>query len=199
MRLPVLSWILCVLALLGLLAWLGSDIAPVTKGGETANAPLIGGDFSLTDGAGKTVTNHDFQGRYMLVYFGFTHCPDICPTSLLLIQNALKQLGDKGKKVVPIFITLDPERDTPETVGQYVAHFGPELVGLSGTPEQIKQVADAYKIYYRKVEDKDSAMGYVIDHSGFMYLMGPDGKYVTHFPHTIAEQSLTDGLAAAIK
>ena len=199
MRLPVLSWILCVLALLGLLAWLGSDIAPVTKGGETAGEALVGGDFSLTDGTGKTITNNDFKGRYMLVYFGFTHCPDICPTSLLLIENARKQLGEKGNKVVPIFITLDPERDTPETVGQYVAHFGPDFVGLSGTPEQIKHVADAYKIYYRKVEDKDSAMGYVIDHSGFMYLMGPDGKYVTHFPHTIAEQSLTDGLAAAIK
>ncbi len=199
MRLPVLSWILCVLALLGLLAWLGSDFAPVTKGGETANEALIGGDFSLTDGKGKTITNKDFRGKHMLIYFGFTHCPDICPTSLLLIQNAINQLGDKGKNIVPIFITLDPERDTPEAVGQYVAHFGPNLVGLSGTAEQIKHVADAYKIYYRKVEDKDSAMGYVIDHSGFMYLMGPDGKYVTHFPHTIAEQSLTDGLAAAIK
>lgn len=199
MRLPVLSWIVCVLALLGLFAWLGSDIAPVTKGGESHGEALIGGDFALTDGAGKTITNKDFRGKYQLIYFGFTHCPDICPTSLLLIQNALNQLGDKGKKVVPIFITLDPERDTPEAVGQYVAHFGPDFVGLSGTPDQIKRVADAYKIYYRKVEDTDSAMGYVIDHSGFMYLMDPDGKYVTHFPHTIAEQSLTDGLAAAIK
>lgn len=199
MRLPVLSWIFCVLALLGLLAWLGSDIAPVTKGGESANKALIGGDFSLIDGQGKTITNKDLRGKYLLVYFGFTHCPDICPTSLLLIQNSLNQLGDKGKKVTPIFITLDPERDTPEAVGQYVAHFGLNIIGLSGSAAQIKQAAEAYKVYYRKVDEQDSAMGYVIDHSGFMYLMDPDGNYVTHFPHTIAEQSLTDGLAAAIK
>lgn len=199
MRLPVLSWIVCVLVLIGLLAWLGSTIAPVSKGAEAQGEALIGGDFSLIDGTGKTVTNKDFRGKYMLVYFGFTHCPDICPTSLLLIQNAINQLGDKGKQVVPMFITLDPERDTPDAVGKYVAHFGPSFVGLSGSPAQIKQAADAYKIYYRKVQEPDSAMGYVIDHSGFMYLMDPDGKYVTHFPHTIAEQSLTDGLAAAIK
>lgn len=199
MRLPVLSWILCVLVLIGLLAWLGSDIAPVTKGGEAQGEALIGGDFALLDNTGKTITNNDFRGKYMLIYFGFTHCPDICPTSLLLMQNALNHLGDKAKKVQPIFITLDPERDTPQVVGQYTAHFGPALIGLSGSAEQIKRAADAYKIYYRKVEEEDSAMGYVIDHSGFLYLMGPDGKYITHFPHTIAEQSLTDGLAAAIK
>lgn len=200
MKLPVLSWILCVLALIGLLAWLGSDVVPLTKDApQHKGTALVGGDFSLIDGKGKALTNKDFRGKYMLVYFGFTHCPDICPTSLLLIQNALNHLGDKAKKVQPIFITLDPERDTPEVVGQYVAHFGPNMVGLSGSPAQIKQAADAYKVYYRKVEEENSAMGYVIDHSGFIYLMGPDGNYITHFPHTIAEQSLTDGIAAAIK
>lgn len=201
MKLPVLSWILCVLALIGLLAWLGSDVVPLTKdkAGREQGKALIGGDFTLVDGAGKTVTEQDFRGKYMLVYFGFTHCPDICPTSLLLIQNALNKLNGKGKKVVPVFITLDPERDTPEAVGQYVAHFGPTMVGLSGTRAQIDAVAAAYKVYHRKAEVEDSAMGYVIDHSGFMYLMGPDGAYITPFPHTISEQSLTDGLAAAIK
>ena len=200
MKIPVLSWIVCVLAAVGLLAWLGSDMVPLTKDApQTKGEALIGGDFSLVDGTGKPMTNKDFLGKYTLIYFGFTHCPDICPTSLLLIQNAINHLGDKGKKVQPIFITLDPERDTPAVVGPYVQHFGPGLIGLTGSAEQIKQAAQAYKIYYRKVEDTESAMGYVIDHSGFMYLMGPDGKYITHFPHTIAEQSLTDGLAAAIK
>ncbi len=199
MRLPVLSWIICVLVLLGCFAWFGSSIAPVTKSDDTKGEALVGGDFTLIDGDGKPFTNKDFRGKYLLVYFGFTHCPDICPTSLLLIQNAINHLGDKAKKVQPLFITLDPERDTPKVVGQYVAHFGPGLMGLSGNAEQIRQVADAYKVYYHKVEDTDSAMGYVIDHSGFLYLMGPDGNYITHFPHTIAEQSLTDGLAAAIK
>lgn len=200
MKLPVLSWILCVLALIGLLAWLGTDLMPAPRDkGRESGKPLVGGDFSLVDSTGRTVTQKDLEGSYTLVYFGFTHCPDICPTSLLVIQNAVKNLHDKGNNVKRVFITLDPERDTPEVVGKYVSHFGDGMVGLSGTPAQIKQAADAFKVYYRKVEDKDSAMGYVIDHSGFIYLMGPDGAYVTHFPHTISEQTLTDGLAAAIK
>ena len=200
MKLPVLSWMLCVLAAIGLLAWLGSSLVPLEqRSPQSQGKALIGGDFSLIDGSGKRVTNADFRGRYLLVYFGFTHCPDICPTSLLLIENAINRLGEKGKKVTPVFITLDPERDTPELVGAYTRHFGERFVGLSGTPEEIRQAADAYKIYYRKAEQPDSAMGYVIDHSGFIYLMGPDGAYVTHFPHSISEQSLTDGLAAAIK
>lgn len=190
----------CVLVAVGLLAWLGSDMVPLTKDApQIKGEALVGGDFTLVDGTGKTLTNKDFRGKYLLVYFGFTHCPDICPTSLLLIQNAINHLGDKAKKLQPVFITLDPERDTPAVVGPYVQHFGPGLIGLTGSAAQIKQAADAYKVYYRKVEDTGSAMGYVIDHSGFIYLMGPDGKYITHFPHTIAEQSLTDGLAAAIK
>ncbi|PZP86007.1 MAG: SCO family protein [Azospirillum brasilense] len=197
MKLPVLSWIVCVLGLIGLVAWLGTGIVPVTKnkGGEA----LVGGPFSLTAPDGSTVTDRDLRGKYALVYFGFTHCPDICPTSLLLMQNALDQLGAKGKKVTPVFITLDPERDTPEIVGNYVSNFGDRFVGLTGTPEQIRAAADAYKVYYSKVEDENSALGYIIDHSGFMFLMDPDGKYVTHFPHSIAEQSLTEGLDAAIR
>jgi protein SCO1/2 len=197
MKLPVLSWIICVLGLIGLVAWLGTGVVPVTKnkGGE----PLIGGSFTLTAPDGTNVTDRDLRGKYALVYFGFTHCPDICPTSLLLMQNALEQLGAKGKKVTPVFITLDPERDTPEIVGNYVNNFGDRFVGLTGTPEQIRAVADAYKVYYSKVEDENSALGYIIDHSGFMFLMDPNGKYVTHFPHSIAEQSLTEGLDAAIR
>lgn len=197
MKLPVLSWIICVLGLIGLVAWLGTGVVPVTKnkGGEAQ----IGGPFTLTAPDGSTVTDRDLRGKYLLVYFGFTHCPDICPTSLLLMQNALDQLGAKGEKVTPVFITLDPERDTPEIVGNYVSNFGDRFVGLTGTPEQIRTAADAYKVYYSKVEDENSALGYIIDHSGFMFLMDPDGKYVAHFPHSIAEQSLTEGLDAAIR
>lgn len=187
------------LLLIGLFAWLGTDMMMTPTKAKSEEKPLIGGAFTLVDGAGKTRTDKDFRGKYLIVYFGFTHCPDICPTSLLIIQNAINALGSKKKEVTPLFITVDPERDTPAVVGQYVSHFGPEFVGLSGSPEQIKQAAEAYKVYYRKVEDPDSAMGYTMDHSGFIFLMGPDGRYLTHFPHTISEQSLTDGLAAAIK
>lgn len=200
MKLPVLSWIVCVLALIGLLAWGGTRVVAVAPDRPTVatGTALIGGAFTLVDGKGKGWTDKDFRGRYALVYFGFTHCPDICPTTLLTIANALTQIN-KPKRIVPVFITLDPERDTPKAVTDYVAHFGDAFIGLSGTPAQIKQAADAYKVYYTKVEQPGSAMEYVIDHSGFVYLMGPDGQYVTHVAHGISEQALTEKLNAAIK
>lgn len=194
MRTPVLTWILCVLALIGLFAWMGTRVVPVTAPAKSDGQVLVGGPFTLVDGNGKVFTEKDLLGHYSIVYFGFTHCPDICPTSLLLIENALHDLGPLGSKVMPVFITLDPERDTPEVVGDYVEHFGPRMVGLTGSAEQIKIAADAYKVYYAKVEDANSALGYMIDHSGFIYLMGPDGNYITHFPHTISEQALADGI-----
>lgn len=199
MKLPVISWIVCVLALIGLVAWLGTGIVGVSRPARDTNKALIGGDFTLVDQNGTTVQARDFRGKYMLVYFGFTHCPDICPTSLLLIGNALEALGENGKKVVPIFISLDPERDTPAVLHDYVQHFGPRMVGLTGSMEQVKAAAEAYKVYFSKVEDEESALGYSVDHSGFMYLMGPDGTYITHFPHTIAEQSLVDGLREKVQ
>ena len=102
---------------------------------ESSGTALVGGPFSLTGTDGKTVTDADFRGRYMLVFFGFTHCPDICPAELQVIAQALDKLGDKGKKVAPLFITLDPERDTPHAMASYVQSFGPNFVGLTGSPE----------------------------------------------------------------
>lgn len=185
---------------MGLLAWIGSSAIPASaRSDKSGGTALIGGDFTLADKQGNVVKPQDFKGKYMLVYFGFTHCPDICPTGLLLVETVLDQLGSKADKIVPVFITLDPERDTPETVGTYVTHFGDRFVGLSGTPEQIKQVAQAYKVYYRKVEDEGARDNYMIDHSGYFYLMGPDGKYVSHFPHHISETALKDGLAKIVR
>lgn len=190
-------WILCVLAGMGLVAWMGAGVIPQPMAAKGESTALIGGPFTLSDRDGKPVTDKDFAGKYMLVYFGFTHCPDICPTGLLLIENVLDQLGSDA--IVPLFITLDPDRDTPKVIGDYVAHFGERIVGLSGTPEQIKQVAEAYKVYYRKVEDAEAPGDYMIDHSGYLYLMGPDGKYLAHFPHNISESALKDGLAKFVR
>lgn len=198
MRIPVISWILCVLLGIGLLAWSGTRVVPVAPATSTSGQALIGGPFQLIDTNGKPRTDRDFRGKYTLIYFGFTHCPDICPTTLIVMENALKALGKKRARVVPIFITLDPGRDRPEIIGKYIAHFGDDLVGLTGSDAQIRQAADAYKIYYRRVEQPDSAMKYVIDHSGFIYLMGPDGRYITHFTHGTPEQILTEKLKAAI-
>ena len=154
----------------------------------------IGGPFTLTDQTGKQVTEADFRGKYMLIFFGYTYCPDVCPTSLTQISAAMDILGDKAKQVVPTLVTVDPDRDTPAVLKDYVAHFHPSVVGLTGTPEQIKQVAKAYRVYYAKVpSEAGNKDDYLMDHSAVIYLMGPDGKFVAHFTNT------TDGETMAAK
>lgn len=177
--------------------WWMEPAAPLTE--ASYGKAAIGGPFALKDHRGKSFTNADLKGHYSLVYFGFTHCPDICPAGLSTITNALEALGDKAERITPVFVTVDPERDTREVMADYVSHFHPSLIGLTGTNEQIKQIAAAYKVYYSKAEQKDSAVGYVVDHSGYMYLMGPDGEYLAHFPHDIAHQTLADSLATFLK
>lgn len=149
----------------------------------TVPAVQIGGPFSLTDGNGKAVTEKDFLGKYMLVFFGFTFCPDICPTEL---QNAVAALdiagSDVAKKVNVVMISIDPARDTPAKMGEYVKQFGPGITGLTGTPEQIAAVARAYKVYYARNAETDAGDDeYMMDHSSFLYFMGPDGKFINVF------------------
>ena len=137
--------------LIGAIAGAGVLLVANPQGGQpvqSSGAALIGGPFSLVGADGKPVTDRDFRGRYMLIFFGFTHCPDICPAELQVIAQALEQLGDKAKTVVPIFITLDPERDTPEAMANYVKSFGPNFVGLTGSPEAIAAAAKAYRVAY---------------------------------------------------
>lgn len=148
--------------------------------GSGVVAKNFGGPFTLTDHTGKTVTDQNFNGQYRLIYFGFTYCPAICPTELQRISTVLKELGDKGKQIQPIFVTVDPERDTAEIMKNYVSMFHPRLVGLTGTPEQIKQITSGYKIYYAKVQD-DSMSDYTMDHSSFIYFMGPDDSLLRIF------------------
>ena len=108
----------------------------------------IGGPFTLLDGNGQTVTDKDFRGKYMLVYFGYTFCPDVCPTTLNAVADAMDKLGPAGSSIQPLFITVDPKRDTPAVVKQYTAAFGPKIEGLTGTPEEIAEVAKEYRVYY---------------------------------------------------
>lgn len=194
MRITVLSWVISVLLLVGLLAWLGTDFIQVGKAGTTNGEAAIGGHLDLINGDGNKVTERDFAGRYMLVYFGYTHCPNICPTTLLMVGNAMGRIGAKANKVTPVFITVDPARDTAPVMGAYVKHFGTRMVGLTGTEEQVHQVAASYKVYYSKIENENSALGYMVDHSSFIYLMGPNGKYITHFPPNVSEEALAEGL-----
>jgi protein SCO1/2 len=156
---------------------------------------LIGGPFALTDHTGKRVTEQDFRGRTMLVFFGFTFCPDVCPSGLQVMSAALDKLGAKADRVVPLFISVDPERDTPEQLALYVQSFHPRLVGLTGTPAEVEAVTKAYRVYVRKVNDPKSTAGYTIDHSAILYVMGPDGAYRAHFTHSTNADALAAGLA----
>ena len=145
---------------------------------------LIGGTFSLTDQNGIRVSEKSFGGRYLLVFFGFTHCPDVCPAGLQVMASALDQLGPKADGVAPLFVTVDPARDTPAALKTYVSAFHPKLIGLTGTEAEIQAVAKAYRVYFKRVDDPSSADGYTMDHSAFIYLMDRSGAYVTHFSHS---------------
>ena len=146
--------------------------------------PAIGGPFSLINQFGEDVTDKDFLGKYVLLFFGYTYCPDICPTTLTNITEALDLLGETGKSIVPIFITVDPARDTVAHLREYSKFFHPRLVALTGTQEQIRSVSKLYRVYFSKSkEHKDDAFDYLMDHSGITYLMGPDGKFISHFSH----------------
>jgi protein SCO1/2 len=156
----------------------------------------IGGAFALTDQFGKTRTDAEFHGQFLLVFFGFTHCPDICPVELQTMSDALDRLGKAADRVTPLFITVDPARDTPDVLRQYVANFHPRLVALTGSVADIAAVAKAYRVFYAKAtggtaSDKDA--DYIMNHSAFVYVMGPDGRFVTHFdPGTTAETMAAD-------
>ena len=166
-------------------AWAGD--APARSAAEVMdilmwNREPVGGPFELTDQTGRARTERDFRGRLMLVYFGFTYCPDICPTDLQAIGLALDKLGSDGASVQPLFITVDPERDTPEHLAQYVPMFHPRLIGLTGSAEAIRKAADAYKVYYAKIPLGKAPDDYTVDHTAFIYLMDRDGGYLGFFP-----------------
>jgi len=165
--------------------------SPAQSGSERSAAELmdvvmwgrepVGGPFALIDHTGKPRTEQDFKGKLLLVYFGFTYCPDICPTDLQDIGLAIDQLGEAGDEIQPLFITVDPERDTPAHLAEYVSMFHPRLIGLTGDAAAIRNAADAYKVYYAKVAN-EAGTDYTVDHTAFMYLMGADGKYLGFFP-----------------
>ncbi len=141
----------------------------------------VGGPFTLTDHHGRAVTEQDFRGSHMLIYFGYTYCPDICPTELMVMTRAVEMLGDDGEQVQPIFITVDPARDTVDSLADFMPNFHPRLTGLTGSEADIAAVASAYKVYYEKGEEGEAADDYPVDHTDIIYLMGPDGGFLEHF------------------
>jgi protein SCO1/2 len=184
--------IAAIVALAAIAAWV--IIPPTRAPFGTAD---IGGPFNLTDQHGRPFASSALHGKLALIYFGYTYCPDICPTELQTISAALDRLGKSADQVTPIFITVDPERDTPAVLASYLSDFSPRLIGLTGTPDQIAKVARAYRIYYAKAPGASGTVGdsYLMDHSNIIYLMGRDGRYLTHF----SLQSTPDQIAAAIR
>ncbi len=165
---------LAVIAACLVLAGLGLWIVMTPSRSGTA---LVGGPFALQAGDGKTITLADMKGKPFLVYFGYTHCPDVCPTTLAEISDVLKRLPDKPIRA--LFVTVDPERDTPALMADYVGSFDPRIIGLSGNPEQIAAVEKAYRVYARKAPTKDG--DYSMDHSSIVYLMDSKGGFVEAF------------------
>ena len=156
----------------------------------------FGGPFSLTDHHGERRTDEDFRGRFLLIYFGYTYCPDICPTNLTTMSHALEALGDKAEGVQPLFVSIDPARDTVEVLADYVDHFYPTMVGLTGTETEIRAVAKAYRVHRSKVVfEKDApADEYLVNHSSITFLMGRDGEFLSLFPHDTKAEVMTKAL-----
>ncbi len=174
----------------------GSAHVPQTRSSGEA---LVGGPFTLTNHLGETVTDETYSDKYKLFYFGFTYCPDVCPLSLQIMAVALEELGPLNTQIHPLFVTVDPERDTPESLAAYVAQFHPNLIGLTGTVDQIKAVTSAYRVYARKTQDPASAGEYTMDHSSIFYLMAPDGSYVSHFTHVTDPEAMAREITQVLK
>ncbi|MFT7572029.1 MAG: cytochrome oxidase Cu insertion factor (SCO1/SenC/PrrC family) [Paracoccaceae bacterium] len=157
----------------------------------------IGGPFSLVDHKGQPKTDKDFRGRYMLIYFGYTYCPDVCPTALQSMTQAMDRLDpETQKKIIPVFITIDPERDTVKQLNAYVDNFHPSMVGLTGTPEEIAKTARVFRVYFGRAKGvEEESTDYLMDHSSIVFLMNPDGEYVTHFTHATPPEKMAERLA----
>src|SRR5258707_1943960 len=198
-RLPaVFIPVLLLLALVtGALLWRASDTLPGLGRVIGSGTPDIGAPFALVDQNGHRRASSVFAGRYMLIYFGYSYCPDVCPTTLALMGDAFDRLGAKKALVVPIFITIDPERDTPAQLKSYLRAFGPQFVGLTGDVTTITKVAASYRVYFRKHPLPGGQYG--LDHSSVIYLMGPDGRFVTYWDDTaIGPDKLADELKARL-
>lgn len=182
MKTPFLIIVLVLIALIG-----GYHFTAPSP--SASNAPAIGGHYSLTNQDGIIVGDADFKGKYQLVFFGFTNCPDICPTTLTTISQLMDLVDAEGKKITPVFISVDSE-DNPEGMKLYLTNFSSTITGLTGTPEQIKQTAAAFKVYYARVEQPESSLGYTMDHSAYIFFMDKDGNYITHFSHDAAPEEM---------
>lgn len=192
MRKNVLA--LCLAATALLLVGLGASYLYWPVRGPGAVAGSIDGPFELTDQNGKAVTERTFRGEWQLVFFGFTHCPDICPTTLADVAGVLDSIGPAASRLQPLFITLDPLRDTPDSLGEYVGYFDKRILGVSGTPEQIEAIADAFGVYLERVPTDDG--DYLIDHTTSLYLIDPQGQLAQRFSQLDGRHGMAEKIVA---
>ena len=195
-RIPFIPFIaLAALVVAGTLWHLG-DIAGhrTIETVSTGESLKLGGPFALTDQNGARRTDQEFRGKYMLVFFGYTYCPDVCPTTLAVIKSALEMMGSRAERIVPLFITVDPNRDTPQKLNAYLSSFGARFVGLTGDDKAIASVAKEYRVYY-KTHPAENGGEYTVDHSGVVYLMDESGAFIANYsldrsPDAIAQDLL---------
>ena len=192
----LIPYLLLVAAMAGGLLWHESENVPGLGRTVTSGTIQVGGTFRLTDQDGHPAASADFRGKYQLIYFGYTNCPDVCPTTLGVIADALDRLGADSARIVPIFITIDPTYDTPQILKTYVKAFGPRFVGLTGSAADIAAVEKSYRVYAKKTPLGGGKYGY--DHSSVIYLMGPDGKLVTFYDELISPADLAKDLKQKI-
>ncbi len=191
----IVLWLLIVVALV----WAGLTYMRQTKPSPTpaveTGISLIGGPFALIDQKGRVRTDKDFKNKYMLVYFGYSYCPDICPTGLQAITDAMEGLGGDAQSVQPIFISVDPERDTPEQLASYMENFNPRFIALTGSKAQVEDAMKQYRVFAQQADDPGSEnTEYLIDHSSIVYLMAPGGEHVAHFTHATPASEMVEGI-----
>jgi protein SCO1/2 len=181
-------------ALLLLLAIAAPVGAEIPAGGEVEQPErALVSRYLLMDTRGRTITDKDFRGSFQIIAFGYTYCPDICPTTLAEMSLVMKRLGELSERLQPIFVTVDPERDTPAKLSRYTAFFHPRIIGLTGSPALVRRVADNFKVRYEKYyEPGGDPKNYSVDHSAGMYLLGPDGKFVAKFAYATPVSEVTE-------
>lgn len=169
------------------------DAPPEVQRGQA----LVGGPFTLVNHDGETVTEQSFGGKLLLVYFGFTYCPDICPTELTTLTQALDDLTPEERaQIQPLFVTVDPERDTPDALKTYLSNFHPDFIGLTGSQEQVTAALKGWRVYWAKVDDPSSSVGYTFDHSALTYLMDANNMYLAHISFGATPEQITEKVRA---
>jgi protein SCO1 len=201
MRTVVLATATALIAAIAAFAlWLSLAPRPVELSPSMVNVQGadIGGPFELTAQSGERVSSEQLIDGPTLIYFGYTFCPDVCPVDTQIMAEAIDILAERGVEVTPVFITVDPERDTPEALADYAEAVHPEMVALTGTPDEIRAAADAYKVFYQKVEMEDSAAGYLMNHTSYFYLMTPEQGLTALFRRDVTPESLASDIARVL-